>query len=220
MFICTPAPLYTISAPVCAVLLIRLSIGPKMHQWKGCGDQKQMLQWWENRHMLIDPDIRGFVNCILWQNALRYSSHPLLPTMQYLRFNNSHPVRLKIIHAAKFALIFWEGTQETSTPDWVNAEGSFTAISLGNMGINTHTFTLQSSRSSYAHLYTYTHECLNTHWTKKNKHIQELTHEKHERKSHKISWHRKTKATLCEKKEKKKQDNKRQKRHKLRQWHN
>lgn len=92
VLICTFVPLYTISAPVCAALLIRLSIGPKMHQWKGCGDQKQMLQWWENRHMLINPVIRGFLNCRLWQNSLRYSSHPLRPMMQCLPFNHSYPV--------------------------------------------------------------------------------------------------------------------------------
>lgn len=208
MFICTSAPLYYISAPVCAVLLIRLSTGPKMHQWKGCGYKKQMLQWWENRHMLMNQVIRGFLNCRLRQNALRYSSHPLHPKMQYLPFNNSHPVRLKIHSCCQIVL-------DSSKPNWVNAEGSFTVISLGNMGINTHTFTLQSSRPSYAHLYTYTHECPNTHRTKKNKHIQELTYEKHERKSHKISWHSGKK-----KRRKKEQDNKIQKRHKLRHWDN
>lgn len=152
MFICPSAPLYTISAPVCAVLLIRLATGPKMHQWKGCRNKKQMLQWWENRHMLMNPVIRGFLNCRLRQNALRYSSHPLLPKMQYLPFNNSHPVRLKI-HSC-WQIFFW--SQETSKPNWVNAEGSFTVISLGNMGINTHTFTLQSSRPSHAHAHTHT----------------------------------------------------------------
>lgn len=130
MFICTPAPLYTISAPVCAVLLIRLYNGPKMHQWQGCGDQKQMLQWWENRHMLIDPDIRGFLNCILWQNALQYSSHPLLPTMQYLPFNNSHPVRLKIHSCCQICSFFGGGglRRQANPTEWIQRDHSLSSL--------------------------------------------------------------------------------------------